>query len=227
MADRAIMKHQKEFITQIRKSYLDARLLKTFSTKNKTIRCTSHTISSISEDIFAKYCADLLPENKEIEIWVDPQISFKIAGLKNKSGKRPLLFRPDICIIENNVLKKVFDIKTDLGYKRTTKIVEQAGELKNITNKIIGKQAIVNVKDGQNKEEKNIKIAKRLKRYIVVLSSGNISAEKLNNAKLKIKSLHNILMFCLTEGDHLNIYSDKPKFHITKDFEQLDKKILE
>ncbi|MBI5039554.1 MAG: hypothetical protein HZC13_07370 [Nitrospirae bacterium] len=62
------MKHQQEFINQIRKSYLDARLLKTSSTKNKTIRGTSHTISSISEDIFAKYCADLLPKNKEIEI---------------------------------------------------------------------------------------------------------------------------------------------------------------
>jgi hypothetical protein len=218
------MKRQQEFINQIRKSYLGARRLKISSTKNKTIRGTSHTISSVSEDIFAKYCADLLPQKKEIEIWVDPQISFKIAGLKNKSGKRPLLFRPDICIIENNVVKKVFDIKTDLGYKRT-KIVEQAEELKNITNKIVGKQATV--KDGQDKEVKNIKIAKRLKRYIVVLSSGNNSAEKLNDTKSKIKELHNILMFCLTQGDHLNSYIDNPNITITKDFELLDEKILE
>lgn len=218
------MKHQKKFIKQIRESYLDAKLLKTKSTKNNIRRGTSHSISSISEDIFAKYCADLLPSNKEIEIWVDPQISFTIAGLKNKSGKRPLLFRPDICIIKNNIVKKVFDIKTDLGYKRT-KIVEQAGEFKNITNKIIGKPATI--RDGQDKKVKNIKIAKGLKKYIVVLSSGNSSAEELNDAKSKIKTLHNILLFCLTQGDHLNSYSGVPEYTITKDFEQLDKKILE
>ena len=105
---------KEKFVWYIREEYLKAR--KTVIKDSKIIRGTSHSISSLSEDIFGKYISDLI--SSDYEIWIDPQISVK--DISNSSGKRIKIFRPDVCVY--NKLKKrielIFDLKMDLGYKR-------------------------------------------------------------------------------------------------------------
>jgi len=180
------------------------------------IRGTSHSISSLAEDLFAKYCADLLERNSRTQVLIDPQISFKISGLKNKSGKRPLLVRPDICFLKDNEVTKIFDIKTDLGYKRK-EIINQAGDLKKLVSKIKGKNATVNLEN----EERKIRISKTLQEFIVVVSGAENSGN-IKETKAIIQRKHKIIMLILAEGDHLNTYKPNPKFKLTSDFNSLD-----
>lgn len=109
-----------EFLEQVRKAYLKARKSVYNPSINPEIifRGTSHSISSIVEDLFACYCAEKIKNSKGIKIIIDPQLSFKGTGLKNKSKKKSLLIRPDIAFLKKNEIICLFDIKTDLGYKR-------------------------------------------------------------------------------------------------------------
>jgi hypothetical protein len=214
------MRHQ-TFLNSVRDAYLDARKAKCASTTNKIIRCTSHSISSISEDLFAKYCADLLRTDKSLEILVDPQISFSVSGLRNKSGKRPLLFRPDVCFLKDDTVTKVFDIKTDLGYKRK-EIINQAKQLNETIQKIKGINCTVNL---QGRVE-NISISGRVEKYIIVVSGAENSGD-IEATQKTIWETNNIRMFVLSLGDHLNTYKSHTKFESTKDFILLDKVILQ
>ncbi len=150
----------KQFIDSIYNLYLEARKNKFPSAQNDIIRGTSHSISAIAEDLFAQYCADILPFKSSV-ILIDPQISFIGSGLKNQSGKRPLLFRPDVCITVDNVITKVFDIKTDLGYKRT-EIIGQVKLLDIFIKKIKGLNCDLKI-DKITNSRKNSKFQKMLR----------------------------------------------------------------
>lgn len=213
------MRHE-FFLQSIRKAYLEARIPKYASNRNTVIRCTSHSISSVAEDLFAKYCSDLLKSDKNLRILIDPQISFSVSGLRNKSGKRPLLYRPDVCFLKNNVVTTVFDIKTDLGYKRK-EIVTLAAALNETIERIQGARCTVNL---QNVVEQ-ISVAKKLKKYIVVISGAENSGN-IQQTKKVLKTNHKIEMLILSLGDHLNTYKSKTNFEVSNDFELLDNIIL-
>ncbi len=180
------------------------------------VRGTSHSISSQVEDLLASYCAKHIDQKSGTVILIDPQISFSNTKLKNKSGKRPLLFRPDICFLRNNRVVKIFDVKTDLGYKRK-EIIQQAGQLKNLIKRIKGKSALINI----NGTPTTVSISKKIKKYFVVISGAENSGN-IQETKKRIKEKHGIDMLVLSDGDHLNSYKTKPGFTPTKDFKKLD-----
>lgn len=102
-------------LREIRTEYLKAR--QSVRPSGNIIRGTAHTISSYAEDIFAEYISEFIDKD-EFEVWIDPQIS--VDGLRNKSEKRTLLFRPDVCIFRRatSVVEMIFDLKMDLGFNR-------------------------------------------------------------------------------------------------------------
>jgi len=96
---------QQHFISEIREKYLKARecMFTPQNSFNKLRRGTSHSISSITEDLFGCYCAEKVKKkSKSVRIFIDPPISFKGTNLKNKSGKKSLLMRPDLASGQNH-----------------------------------------------------------------------------------------------------------------------------
>ena len=198
----------KQFLTKIRKAYLEARK-PTISIK-RIKRGTSRSISSIAEDLFASYLEPMLP--RDYEIWIDPQITIK--NLKNKSGKRSFLFRPDICIIscKTNRIEMIFDIKMDLGYKRN-KFIQQVEDRIIELNKIIKHTAKCSLKE----KDDELTFSNTLKWNYVVLSEHNITTEQYDKVKRWFANTEKAALFTLSRGEHLNTYSDDLELHPNHD----------
>lgn len=213
---------QKEFLQKVREAYLSAREYKYIPNSNQQVlsRGTSHSISSETEDLFGCYCAEKVINEKEIKIIIDPPISFKGTNLKNKSGKKSLLMRPDILITKDGIANCLFDLKTDLGYKRF-ELLNQAKEKNELLKLIKGHNA--KYKDGKTKQEIEIKFSNEIKFVYVVISQGNIKIEKLNEYIRGIKELENIEIYVLSTGDHLNSYNQHSNWNVNEtDFNELD-----
>ncbi len=213
---------QEEFVKKIRDAYLKARkCIYVPNYNNCTLsRGTSHSISSITEDLFGCYCANKVQSDNKINIYIDPPVSFKGTELKNKSNKKALLIRPDLMISKNDIATCFFDVKTDLGYKRKdffSQAKERNEQLELIKNKLCS------IKDGMTKEKNNIKISNKIKLIYVVISQGNIKKSVQDEFIKQIKLLKNVDVFLLTTGDHLNSYHPNPHWAINKgNFDELD-----
>jgi hypothetical protein len=178
-----------------------------------------------TEDLFGCYCAEKVAEPNGIKILIDPPISFKGTELKNKSGKKSLLLRPDIAFTKDNIVNCFFDIKTDLGYKRF-EFLNQARDRNNQLNTI--KEKYAHYKDGKTKINQRIKISSDIKFVYVVISQGNIGRDKMENFISGIKLLENVEVFVISKGEHLNSYNEISKTEINEtDFNGLDKLINE
>lgn len=213
---------QIDFLNKIRNAYLKARDCSFQPKTNIEIlsRGTSHSISSETEDLFGCYCVEKVSEPRNIKVIIDPPISFKGTELKNKSGKKSLLLRPDIVITKNNVANCFFDLKTDLGYKRF-ELLNQAKEKDELLELIKGKQA--KYRDGKTKYEQIIEISENIKFVYVIISQGNINRDRLNGFIKEIRQLNNIEIFVLSEGEHLNSYSESIQLKVnSNDFTELD-----
>lgn len=214
---------QNDFLNKTREAYLNARnfIYKPDINSNVLTRGTSHSISSITEDLFGCYCANKVLKPDNIKIFIDPPISFKGTGLKNKNDKKSLLIRPDVVLTKNSIATCFFDIKTDLGYKRN-ELFNQAKERNEQLKNIKGKNA--SCKDGQTKIKNSIHISDKIKLIYVVISQGNIKKDVLNKFIEDIRKLENVGILLLSTGDHLNSYHAEPKWRINKnDFDELDR----
>lgn len=215
----------KDFLNQIRAAYLNARKC-AFTSENHGIikRGTSHSISSLSEDLLACYCADKVSNPKNIKILIDPPLSFKGTGLKNKSDRKSLLIRPDVALCKEDRIVCLFDIKTDLGYKRKI-FLDQAKDRNNQMNFIKGKPAKIN--DGETKLPETFIIDTNVKFVYIIISQGNINRSTQENYIRNIKNLDNADIFVLSNGDHLNNYGEKPTWEINySSFTALDNLII-
>jgi len=216
---------QKEFIEKIRAAYIAAREFVYTPTTNlqALTRGTSHSISSLTEDLFGCYCTEKIANSDNIKIHIDPQLSFRGTGLKNKSGKKSLLIRPDLLLTNNSVANCMFDIKTDLGYKRN-ELYNQAKERNDQIDIIKNETAFC--KDGKSKVEEKIKFSNEIKFIYIVLSQGNINKTVQDSFIKNIRNLAHVDIFLLTTGDHLNAYHENPKWEINQyDFDRLDKTV--
>ena len=95
-----------EFIKGIVEHYHAARSL-TIPQPNLR-RGRSHAISSIVEDLFGAFIASKYSDH---EFLVDQPITFQI------EGKSKTLY-PDLVMIKDGMIKHMFDVKMDLGWKR-------------------------------------------------------------------------------------------------------------
>lgn len=215
------MTHE-EFLKSIRKAYLEARkiIYKPQMDQGILSRGTSHSISSITEDLFGCYCADKVVNPSNIKILIDPQISFAVSKLRNKNDKKALLIRPDVALTKSNVATCFFDIKTDLGYKRK-EFLEQAKERGEQMSIINGVKSTYN--DGETKIQNPLLISKKIQFIYIIISQGNISKLKLDNFINDIRMIKNIDILLLSTGDHLNAYHQNPQWIPNGlDFNKLD-----
>jgi hypothetical protein len=74
-------------------------------------RGTSPSVYAGVEDLFARYIRKAL-DGGDFEIWADPQISC----LRTKA--LPRLFRTGICVVRQETVIMVFELKTDLSYPK-------------------------------------------------------------------------------------------------------------
>jgi hypothetical protein len=218
---------QQDFIDKIRQAYLNARnfaYTPILNTQSLT-RGTSHSISSLTEDLFGCYCTEKITNSTGITIHIDPQLSFCGTTLKNKSGKKSLLIRPDIAIEKNGTINCMFDLKTDLGYKRT-ELFNQAKERNDQVEAI--KKSSAKCNDGKTKVQRTLKFSDDLKFIFIVISQGNINKKTQDDFITQIRQLKNVEIYLLTTGDHLNSYHNNPTWQINSDdFNKLDNKIAE
>ncbi len=208
-----------KLLENIRGKYLEARS-SLFPNDKNILRGTSRTISSLAEDIFAKYVSERLGDN--FEIWIDPQITMK--SLRNSSGNRPLLFRPDICVVrkENLTVEMIFDLKMDLGYSRK-EFVKQA---KTVLEKL---SLIRKDKDKAKcslKKGKEISFNQELILRYVIFSKANISEKSYKQINQDFEGNDEVKLYWLSSGEHLNSYSEDFKIEICQtDFKNLKEEL--
>lgn len=93
----------------------------------------------------------------------------------------------------------MFDLKTDLGYKRT-ELFNQAKE-RDYQVEVIRKST-ANCNDGKTKVQKFLNFSDNLIFIYIVISQGNISKTTQVNFIKQIKQLSNVEIYLLTIGDH-------------------------
>ena len=105
------MTPQYNLIKEIIDLYFNARI-PTFEHK-RIKRGESRGISSLVEDLFAKYLLGVV--DKKYDILISPILSF---DFKLEDKKKNLIMKPDICLASGCKAFAFFDLKMDLGYKR-------------------------------------------------------------------------------------------------------------
>jgi hypothetical protein len=155
-------------------------------------RGRSSSISSSFEDLMALFIALNNPNN--CQYFTDQAMKFN-----NKT------YYPDVVILEeNNNIKHLIDLKTDLGWNRTGlySFCKKKDELmKSIKN------TETFFKKGKTKEKITAIFAEKIVYHIVILSkenSGNIFLDHMIKAN---ETLNNVKVYLLSEGEHPNSYN--------------------
>jgi hypothetical protein len=173
-------------------------------------RGTVSPVSAQAEDRFGRYVKDALPE--DVEIWIDPHISCPADG-------RRRTVRPDICVVRNETIVMIFELKMDLGFLRDTFLADakkRAAALKTLRG--------VKARCTINNEERQIGFSGRLRCNFVVFCDGNISAKKMQRVKKGFAAKNPPgRLFILSRGAPLN-GPGKPKVN-EDDFDRLTKEL--
>ncbi|MFM7015672.1 MAG: hypothetical protein ACKOX3_05020 [Bacteroidota bacterium] len=186
----------KEFIKGIAELYVKAR--QTTFPANNIRRGKSHSISSQVEDFFALYISTMVSD--DTKIYIDQPISFKL------NGKSKTIYA-DVAIIKDNKIQQVWDLKTDLGWKRDSFVqfckdkIELVKGARNQTAKL---------KDGQNKAQQTLAFSNDMTFNIVVVSLTNISKSKGDLNVAGTNNLENVGVYFLTKSLHPNNYGMTP-----------------
>lgn len=187
---------KREFVDSVIDLYKSARQITLpFAYDNEKIRRgRSHTISSLTEDLFAYFLIDTFPQIDKVVI--DQPISFR-------PTERARTIYPDLALIQNGTINTLIDTKMDLGRKR--------GEIVNLFNsaqynvrELRGKQGWF--RDGITKELFPATVAENLKYFIVVISRQNINQAFLNSEleKLPNSNFCDVQFYFLTDKVHPN-----------------------
>lgn len=168
------------FIAKIQKHRKEAESLIEGNGGFKIKRGMAHVISGYVEDLFALFIAEAIG-SKTIEYFVD-----KVTSIKFKPKERAKTFKPDLSIVNENVLTHYFDLKTNMGWNRH---FEDYLKTKNdFIESLKGKKAWIHWQDG-NQE---INISKELKYQMVVVFGWNINQELLKTNLLKAQGFPNV-----------------------------------
>ena len=178
-----------QFMEKVIQLYVEARKPSFYHPKIR--RGRSHSIPSKVEDLFAAYLAYNLVE--DVDIYVDQGVTSQ--GLKT--------LYPDIVILQSGVIKQIFDIKMDLGWKRDS-FVEFCE--KNDEQIVQFRGVVGRIKDGVSKEITEVKYADDLKYRIVIINSGNINRNQFEENISQASHLENVDVYVLSENKHPNEY---------------------
>jgi hypothetical protein len=211
----------KKFINEIVSYYNQSRKL-TIDTNGFNIwRGVSHSISSLSEDLFALMIANEL-NDKSLEFIVD-----KTFTLRTLDGGN-FQFRPDLAIIKNGELRAIIDLKMDMGYKRRYHETEafqkeaekfsllRSGEYQSISYSI-------------DKLKVTVTASLNIMNQIVVISEKNEGkVENRESMKQTINALNWVNIYYLSGGVHPNAYDESTLKQLLinqSEFDQLSQNI--
>jgi len=212
----------KDLVRHLRKAYLKARQLcyPPAHQSNAFYRGTSHSVSSVFEDLLARYCYDRIKRIRGIRIIVDPQISFPKSRLRNPSGKRPKLVRPDICIFKDDKAVIFFYLNLDIGQQRND-FYKQARKARILEQKIAGKLA--------KTKNFHFSISKNIQFIHVIASEANAKREILGKTKKAFKKYGIPLCILISGVGPNDRISDKEFYNKlkinTSTFKYIDSKI--
>jgi hypothetical protein len=160
-----------EFFEKIHHKYKESNFLIEGDGGFNIKRGMAHVMSGYLEDLFALFIAKKI-DKPEIEFYVD-----KVTSIRFEIDEKAKSFKPDLMIIENDVMTHYFDLKTNLGWNR------------NAENYLINKNSFIAnlkgrnawIRDKVDKTVKDIKISQDLKYHMVVVFGGNINEEMMKN----------------------------------------------
>jgi hypothetical protein len=178
-------------------------------------RGTNPSVSSKVENLFGRYVKAFLPDSC-FEIWVDPQISCP----QNPRGSKTRIFRPDICVIREDTVVAIFELKMDLGYIRE-KFTGYAEERAAILRELAGAKIQCSI----GRQQRKLRFTRGLRPNFVVFCEANISAEKMGTIKAYFGAKNAPgKLFILSSRDHLN--DDGANYEVNEDaFDELEKTI--
>jgi hypothetical protein len=158
-----------EFVDKVNQQYFIAHNLHEGDGGYNIIRGMAHTVSGYLEDVFALYMAQKI-DNKDFQYLVDKLLSIRFS----KNG-RATTFKPDLTILNDNVVTHYYDLKTNLGWNRDLeKYLKQKNEL---IERIKGRNGWIHF---SKENVQNITFSKNLKYEIVVFNGWNINPEHLS-----------------------------------------------
>jgi len=184
----------RELIDSIIELYKEARV--TVFSKANIKRGRNHSIASKVEDLFAVYVSELLPD--DVEILIDQPFTYR-----NDNNTNYAIY-PDIAVIKDSEIIKMFDVKMDLGWNRN--FFPFCEDKQKLIDQIRSKEA--KARDGVTKEGKKYRISEKIKYNVVIISNENISKTKKDENLREIDNLDKdkIEVFILTENIHPNNY---------------------
>lgn len=197
-----------EFIKEIVAYYRESRELTIDKGEFNIWRGVSHSISSQSEDLFAKMVAQELNDTS-LEFIVDKTFLMRLT-----SGES-MQFRPDLAIVKNGVLTKIIDLKMDMGYKRryheTDAFKKEADKFTALRN-----QNYESISYSRGSKKFELKAAKNISNQIVVISEKNEgkSDNRLDMVS-SISKLDWVEVYYLSGGVHPNTYDEAALKNLT------------
>ena len=178
-----------EFVGNVIKLYHEARIL-AFPHK-KIKRGESRSISSLAEDLFAKFIVEKI---KCQTIYVNQPMFIPALGKR----------KPDIAVVRDNAITAFCDLKTSMGYNREG-LYSLCQRHSDWIRKARGKQCTLI--DGVTKEKRAYAISGSASYSVVILTDTNINPKLLAEQIEGAARLNPFIsIYILTSGAGLNEY---------------------
>jgi len=180
----------------------------------KIRRGGSHSISSETEDLFAKFL--ILNDPSVDMIRVDQTITLPANPPRMSKHKT---FKPDLVLIRNGAIDSLIDIKMDIGYNRNglPDLCTRHAETVSLASGRTG-----NLKDGQTKESFSHRFSQNLTYSVVLISGLNSNKLQIQKDIMTVQALEPAVeVFVLSKGLHLNDYRWSPDIVLSQvDFDE-------
>jgi len=176
---------REEFILKIQNHRLLSEKLMEGDGGYRITRGMAHVISGYVEDLFALFLAKKIG-SKHVQFYVDKVTSIRFA--ENSKAKS---FKPDVSVVDRNILTHYFDLKTNMGWNRD--FVTYLEQKNDFIQALRGKEAWIRHSNG---DVQTINISEKLTYQMVVIFGWNINqtllrenlkkAEKYSNVKVHV-----------------------------------------
>lgn len=172
-----------------------------FPLPRRIYRGESRSISSQTEDLFARYLADILPD--DTTLYINQIIT---------SGAKASRYRvkPDVIVARGKQIVALFDLKMDLGYHRNDFLTFWSAKDRLMTS-LHGLEFSLFRKEQSGKMPLRLTMCKQARLFFVLVSGQNINPNDLDSLLNHKGTMRNSNLFVLTRGSHPNIYGKTPK----------------
>lgn len=188
------------FINNVIDLYQTARVVSLpFNNDQEAVirRGRSHTVSGLTEDLFAYFIRANFPQVDKIVI--DQPMSFR-----TPESPKAKTIHPDVSLIIDGEIVAIIDLKMDLGRKRD-KVEEIYSKAKLVVDTLRGSK--VWYKDGITKEQFTATVSGNLKYFVVVVSRVGIKLQYLEQELARVQNEadnNKSEFYFLTDGRHPN-----------------------